>query len=241
MSNAKNNLLPKKIIGRLEDYLGELVYGGIDGCITTFAVVSGAVGAGLNSSIIIILGFANLLADGFAMSIGAYLSSKSKNDNYEKQKQNLYIQIEKKPDTQKQILRDIYKKNGFKGELLEQTLSVITSNKSVWVDNLINEKDSISKDNRSPILIGVYTYISFILVGLIPLSIYIWDFIGTVKGNLFVWASVLTGLGFLIIGILKSKVTEAKLFKSIFQTITLGTIAALVSYSVGDLIEQLLS
>ena len=65
---------------KYEAYLGEFVYGGIDGCVTTFAVVAGSVGAGLDSSIIIILGFANLLADGFAMSVGAYLSNKTKKD-----------------------------------------------------------------------------------------------------------------------------------------------------------------
>ncbi|NIJ45621.1 VIT1/CCC1 family predicted Fe2+/Mn2+ transporter [Wenyingzhuangia heitensis] len=70
-----------KIYQKTEKYLGEFVYGGIDGCVTTFAVVAGSVGANLNSSIIIILGFANLLADGFAMSIGAYLSAKTEKDN----------------------------------------------------------------------------------------------------------------------------------------------------------------
>jgi VIT1/CCC1 family predicted Fe2+/Mn2+ transporter len=74
------------LLGKIEAYLGEFIYGGIDGCVTTFAVVAGAVGAGLDSFIIIILGFANLLADGFAMFIGSYLSSKSERDNYEKHK-----------------------------------------------------------------------------------------------------------------------------------------------------------
>ena len=61
-------------------YLPEFVYGGIDGSITTFAVVSGAMGASLSSSIILILGFANLFADGFSMAISNYFSIKSKND-----------------------------------------------------------------------------------------------------------------------------------------------------------------
>ena len=69
---------------RFQEYLGEFVYGGMDGCVTTFAVVAGSVGADLGSSVIIILGFANLLADGFSMSVGAYLSSKSERDNYDK-------------------------------------------------------------------------------------------------------------------------------------------------------------
>jgi len=72
--------------GRFQDYLREFVYGGIDGSITTFAVVAGAEGANLSSSIVIIMGFANLIADGFAMSVGSYLSSKSEREIYNKHK-----------------------------------------------------------------------------------------------------------------------------------------------------------
>jgi VIT1/CCC1 family predicted Fe2+/Mn2+ transporter len=86
MSHQESKLHQLTGLARYEKYLGPFVYGGIDGSITTFAVVAGAVGAGLNSSVIIILGFANLLADGFSMSIGAYLSSKSEHSYYHKQK-----------------------------------------------------------------------------------------------------------------------------------------------------------
>lgn len=65
---------------KIEQYLGEFVYGAIDGTVTTFAVVAGAVGAGLNSKVIVILGFANLIADGFSMGASAYLSAKSERD-----------------------------------------------------------------------------------------------------------------------------------------------------------------
>ena len=51
-------------------YLPEFVYGGIDGAVTTFAVVAGVIGASLSPAIVLILGFANLFADGFSMDIG---------------------------------------------------------------------------------------------------------------------------------------------------------------------------
>lgn len=227
--------------GRFEGYLGEFVYGGIDGCVTTFAVVAGAVGASLDSSVIIILGFANLLADGFAMSIGAYLSSRSEKDNYEKHKQIEYWEVDNLPDVERQEIREIYAAKGFEGELLEQIVEGITNNKDRWVDVMMKEELEMSKDERSPILIGALTYASFLLVGIIPLLIYVWDYIGTVSGNLFVWSSVLTGIGFLIIGVLKSKVTQTGLFRGVFETLALGAIAAMVSYFVGDLLEGLLT
>ncbi|HMO78882.1 MAG TPA: VIT1/CCC1 transporter family protein [Candidatus Paceibacterota bacterium] len=61
-------------------YLPDFIFGSIDGLVTTFAIVSGVVGASLSSSIILILGFANLFADGFSMAVSNYLSSKSGQD-----------------------------------------------------------------------------------------------------------------------------------------------------------------
>jgi VIT1/CCC1 family predicted Fe2+/Mn2+ transporter len=63
-----------------EDYLREFVYGGMDGAVTTFAVVTGAAGANLGVRVILILGYANVLADGFSMAVGSYLSEKSDQD-----------------------------------------------------------------------------------------------------------------------------------------------------------------
>lgn len=65
---------------RFESYLSEFVYGATDGTVTTFAVVAGAAGAGLSSAVIVILGFANLMADGFSMGASSYLSAKSERD-----------------------------------------------------------------------------------------------------------------------------------------------------------------
>lgn len=66
-----------KLKQHIEDYLSEFVYGGIDGAVTTFAVVAGATGAGFNAKVLLVLGFSNLIADGFSMSVGSYLSKKS--------------------------------------------------------------------------------------------------------------------------------------------------------------------
>ncbi|MEM9686898.1 MAG: VIT1/CCC1 transporter family protein [Bacteroidota bacterium] len=227
--------------GKFEDYLGEFVYGGIDGCVTTFAVVAGAVGAGLSSTVIIILGFANLLADGFAMSVGAYLSSKSERDNYKKHKQIEYWEVEKMPDIEREEIREIYRAKGFEGDILEKAVDIITSDKDRWVDVMMKEELEMIEEGRSPLIIGAVTYVSFILVGLIPLLIYVWDYIGSVSGNLFVWSSVLTAAGFIIIGILKTKITQTKVWKGVLETLILGAVAAFVAYFVGDILEKLIA
>ncbi len=230
----------KGLLKRYEAYLGEFVYGGIDGCVTTFAVVAGAVGAGLSSSIIIILGFANLLADGFAMSVGAYLSSKSEKDNYEKHKQLEYWEVDNLPEVETEEIRDIYRAKGFEGDLLEQIVSVITSDKDRWVDVMMKEELNMMEETKSPLKMGAVTYFAFILIGLIPLLTYVWDYFSPLGTNLFLIASCLTACGFIIVGIFKTYITETPVWKGILETLLLGAIAAAVSYFVGDLLEHLI-
>lgn len=176
-----------KIKRHFEDYLSEFVYGGIDGAVTTFAVVAGATGARFDVKILLVLGFANLIADGFSMGVGSYLSSKS-----------------------------------------EQEL-------------MLKHKESI-KDEPSPIINGVTTYISFILAGLVPLLAYTINVIfGLNSTNLFAIAIALTALAFVAIGLLKSKVSEAPVARSITETLVLGALAAGAAYAVGGLLERLIA
>lgn len=231
----------KELFNKLEAYLGEFVYGGFDGCVTTFAVVAGSVGAGLESAVIIILGFANLLADGFAMSVGAYLASKTANENYHKHKQREYAEVEKTPELEQAEIRAIYAAKGFKGELLEQVVEVITSEKETWVNVMMKEELELILEKRSPFLIGLVTYLSFILIGLIPLIIYLIDYGKPLGQNLFGLASILTGLGFVTIGWLKSYVNHIKVWKGILETVALGLVAAVIAYYVGAFLEQILA
>lgn len=221
-------------------YLGEFVYGGIDGAVTTFAVVSGSVGAGLDNKIIIILGFANLLADGFAMSVGAYLSSKSVKDNYNKHKAIEYWEVDNLPEMEKKEVEIIYRKKGFKGDLLQQVVNTIIADKDRWVEVMMKDELEMTEERKSPLMMGFVTYLSFILIGLIPLVIYLWDYIGYFPGNLFVWTSIFTSLAFIFIGFLKTYITQTSKLKGILETLILGILAAIVAYFVGDILEGIL-
>lgn len=231
----------KSFLKRFQDYLGEFVYGGIDGSVTTFAVVAGAAGAELSSSVVLILGFANLLADGFSMSVGAYLSKKSERDSFEKYKATEYWEIENLPHLEREEIRDIYLAKGFEGELLERVVDVICADKDRWVDVMMKEEIGLIKEQKSPFTIGATTFISFVIVGTIPLIAYIWDYATGFTGSMFITSSILTGLAFIVIGFLKSYVTNASRIKGILETLILGALAASVAYFVGDILEKMLS
>jgi vacuolar iron transporter family protein len=202
-----------KSIKRHEKYLGQFVYGGTDGCVTTFAVVAGASGAGLESSVVIILGFANLLADGFSMSIGAYLSSKSERAYL--QKQRVAITADK------------------------DRLTPTTKEETENINTITNADPGVHQDKKSPFAIALATLISFIVIGFIPMSVYLWDLIVPVRGNLFLISSLLTGLGFISIGSLKAYITRTRWWRGIAETLLLGILAALVAYFAGSWLEQL--
>lgn len=123
-----------------KDYIGEFVYGGIDGIITTFAVVAGAEGASLGISVVIILGVANLIADGFSMSVGNFFSTKTEIDTYHRHRQTEYWEVENLREAEVEEIRQIYRAKGFQGTLLEQVVEVITADKDVWVDTMMKEE-----------------------------------------------------------------------------------------------------
>jgi len=229
-----------KFWSKWNEYIGEFVYGGIDGSVTTFAVVAGAAGANLDSSIVIILGFANLIADGFAMSVGSYLSNKSELERYAKHEQIEYWEVDHLPEKEREEVREIYAAKGFEGELLNKVVEVITADKKRWVDVMMKEELGMIKEEKSPLAMGSVTFLSFILVGFIPLLVYVIDYVSPNSiDSPFQISILLTSLGFVAIGWLKSIVNQTKVLKSIGETLFLGAIAAGLSYLVGDLLEQL--
>ncbi|MFN8415208.1 MAG: VIT1/CCC1 transporter family protein [Cytophagaceae bacterium] len=226
-----------------KEYIAEFVYGGIDGAVTTFAVVAGAAGAGLSETVVIILGVANLIADGFSMSVGNYISSKSEIESYERHKEVEYWEIENLREKEIEEIREIYRNKGFEGELLEQVVAVITKDKDVWVDTMMKEElEMVRDDSKTPFKTAFVTFLSFFAIGSIPLMSYVLQGLFDIPDEkLFFISCVFTGIGLTIVGILKSKVNERSLLRGIAETVLLGGIAASLSYFVGDILKTWVS
>jgi VIT1/CCC1 family predicted Fe2+/Mn2+ transporter len=178
------------MIKKIENNLREFVYGGMDGAVTTFAVVTGAAGANLGSNVILILGFANVLADGFSMAVGSYLSEKS-----------------------------------------DQDLSM-------------SKGDSEKEDHESPIGASIATFVSFILIGFIPLSVYTIDYVFGLELDssvVLTWSVVFTLLAFIGIGYLRGVITKISRTRAVLESFGLGLAAALISYGVGNLLERVIA
>jgi len=227
--------------GKYENYVPEFVYGGIDGAITTFAVVAASAGAGLSPGIVFILGISNMLADGLSMSVGSFLSTKAELDRYDSIKSQEYDEIEKFADHETDEIRDIYAQKGFEGILLEEIVAKITSDKDLWVAEMMIGEHGMQVEDVNPKLNGLVTFISFCLLATVPILPYIWAFAtGTEVDNAFVLACIFTAVAFIIIGALKGYINQTNKIKGIIETLGLGGIAAAVAYFAGDWLEKLI-
>jgi VIT1/CCC1 family predicted Fe2+/Mn2+ transporter len=160
-------------------YLPEFVYVGIDGSVTTFAIIAGAIGGGLNSAAILILGFANLFADGFSMAVSNYLSAKS-------------------------------------------------------VLEMKNRHIVQSSNQKKPINSAIATFISFLIVGFIPLvSFLVSAVFGIMDETKFIWSFILTGIALLTVGMIKGEIVRKHPIRAAIETLIIGGIAAVIAYFVG--------
>jgi len=225
------------MLGFDRGYISEFVYGGIDGAITTFAVVAGAAGAGADIKWVLIFGLANLIADGFSMSVGNFFSTKADQDSFEKHMAIEYWEIENLREREVQEIRNIYSSKGFEGELLDKVVDVITADKDVWVDTMMKEELEMSRNDKTPVQTATATFLSFMVAGFIPLAAYILAAITPIdQSNLFLFSCIGTGVALLMVGYLKGIVTNGMKFKSIAQTLLLGGIAAALAYYVGEVL-----
>ena len=219
--------------GPKPNYLPDAVYGAIDGTVTTFAVVSGAIGADLSSRVVLILGIANLLADGFSMAAGNFTATKSAADMVERlREQELrHIQLDKEGETRE--VREIYRAKGFAGEPLETLTRLMTSRRDVWVDLMLAEEYGISAASRSAIRAAGMTFLAFALAGLVPLAPFL---LGIPQAPLV--AVGLTAFVFAAIGSFRSRWSARSWRSCGVETLAIGMTAALVAYGVGALIAQ---
>ncbi len=215
-------------------YLGEFVYGAIDGTVTTFAVVAGATGAALSPGIVIILGFANLVADGFSMAIGNFLSEKAQRDFIERERKREEWEIENVPEGEKQEVREIFKKKGFTGKDLDRAVEIITSNKKVWVETMMSDELRLLESAKSPWKTASRTYFGFVTIGIIPLLAYVLAYFFPIfQQNTFAIAIIMTGIALFIVGAVKRYVTKKNLWTSALETVFIGGVAAFIAYYIG--------
>ena len=212
----------------LGSYLSDFVFGGIDGAVTTFAVVAGVTGASLSPAIVLILGFANLFADGFSMAVGNYLSTKSRKEFAEKIRKSEEHSVHTTPEEEREEIREIMSGKGFSGRQLTEAVDIITADKEVWVDMMMKDEFGIFEDHTSPFRSGIVTFVSFNIIGFIPLMAYVLAyFIPVISGRTFELSVALTSAALFIVGSVKARVVYEKWYTAGAETFLVGGLAVM--------------
>ena len=224
--------------GAGSQYLGEMVYGGLDGIITTFAVVSGVAGAQLGINVILILGLANLLADGFSMGIGAYLSAKSEREYYERERAREAWEVDRFPEGERAELFDLYRTQGYSEEEARQLVTIKTHDRERWVDSMMLEELGMLKEEKNPLLSGLATVVAFVVAGSVPLLVYLLAMTVAIPASALFPASIfLSALALFGLGATKVLVTQMSALRSGLEMLLVGGLAAGVAYAVGALLK----
>lgn len=214
-------------------HLRDLIYGGLDGAVTTFAIVAGVQGAGLSPTIIITLGIANVLADGFSMAAGNYSGTKAELDDVKRLRAIEERHIETAPEGEREELRQILRLKGLEGEVLELATDAIAAKRSAWINMMLVDEYGMSPVDPSPFRAAVATFSAFMLAGMIPLLPFLFG-----VANAFETATAATGCVFFAIGALKSRWSLAPWWRSGAETLLIGASAAAIAFFVGSLFHQ---
>src|SRR3989338_5336602 len=238
---------PSAIRERLQNgfqrsYLKDFVYGAIDGAVTTFAVVSAVAGANLSGKIVIVLGVANLLGDGFSMAASNFLGTRAEEQLREKARREEALHIQQLPDGEREEIRQIFAAKGFKGKSLERAVQIITSDKEQWVNTILTEELGLATVGPSPLRAALCTFAAFLIVGSLPLLSFLWQwFVPSAPFDPFLYSTIITGLAFFLVGALKSRFVGERWYAAGAETLVVGGCAALLAFMVGVLLKGIVS
>ena len=217
-----------------QNHLGDFVYGGIDGTVTTFAIVAGVEGAGFSSKVVLALGIANILADGFSMAASNYSGTKAEQDNIARLREIEHRHITEEPEGELLEVREILSMKGFEGEDLEKTAEAITNHKDTWINYMLAEEYGVSTADKNPLHSGLVTFLAFFVCGLVPLVPFL-----VPADNPFLYSTFAALTTFFIIGTMKSRWSIQQWWRSGLETLVIGGVAAGIAYYAGWLVGQL--
>jgi VIT1/CCC1 family predicted Fe2+/Mn2+ transporter len=218
--------------GPQQSYLRDFIYGAIDGAVTTFAIVSGVAGAQLSTNIVIILGVANLIGDGFSMAASNYLGARADRQLRHRIKLEEEAHIAEYPAGEREEIRQIFERKGFAADDLDRVVEVITADRERWVETMLAEEHGMSANGPVPWRAAAVTFAAFVLVGGAPLAPFLLGW------NSYNASSILTGAAFFLVGAAKSRFVAQSWWTSGLETLALGGGAAGLAYVVGLMLRD---
>ncbi|MBI2591191.1 MAG: VIT1/CCC1 transporter family protein [Candidatus Brennerbacteria bacterium] len=222
-------------VNGVSSFIRDIVYGANDGIITTFAVVAGVAGASLDSGAVIILGLANLAADGFSMAASNYLGSRSERQLMEKEYLSEEQEVAQMPGQEQKEVRDIFLEHGYNIQDSQIMSELIKKNKPFWLNFMMRYELGFNPDQKNSLRSAYFTFLAFVVAGFLPLA----PFIFFPGADIFKVSAVATGLALFMVGALRYLVTGKHWLVSGLEMLFVGGIAASIAYFIGLIISRI--
>jgi len=227
--------------------LKPLIFGGLDGILTSFAIVAGAVGGAVGPKVVLILGFSNIFADALAMGVGEFLSSKAESEWILSERKREMWEMENYPEGEIQEMIDIYEEKGMTREDAKAVITTMAKYKDFFVNIMMAEELELNVPpddyKTESFKDGIIMFCSFAFFGALPLLGYV--IIPTTFPNLddfflFYTACTVTGIVLFIMGCIKSIFSASKWYISGLETFLLGGACATVAYTIGQAVDSII-
>ncbi|KAL3693840.1 hypothetical protein R1sor_007491 [Riccia sorocarpa] len=224
------------------EYVKSIVYGGLDAIVTSFALVASVSGGRYPAAAVIVLGCANLIADGLSMGFGDYLSSTTEQSYAANQKEISDWEFRNNMQEQVKNLVNVYESHGMSRADAEQVVAVFSKYDNLLTTAKMTMDDGLlpPDEEESPFKHGIVTFFSFLAFGSTPILSF--AVLNPVTQNIhvkFIVACVVTALALILLGIAKAKISGEKYLNSIFMVVGNGGIAALAAYFISYGLEKL--
>ena len=235
-SHIRRDHRPAAVAARLaaprRSRVSDWVLGAIDGGVTTFAIAAGAIGASLSSGVVVVLGLANLLADGFSMAAGRYAGARAETDRRASARRRERQHVSLVPEGEREEVRQILANKGIGGADLERAVKVITADEERWIDFMLVEELGFSPHPERPAAAATATFLVFLACCLLPIAPFLVDeAVGLASPML--WSGGVTAVAFATIGAVKGQVTGQPPLKSALWTLAVGGGAAAIAFAIG--------
>lgn len=233
--------------GKYSMFIKNIIFGGIDGVITTFAIITASYAADINVKTILILGLSNVLADGFSMGFGDYASSYSELQHFNTERKKEELEYETNFEQEVEELVDLYIDKGICYEDSIQLVNILAKQeyKTVFLDHmmLLELNIPLPDSNHEVIMKAIITTVSFYIFGLVPLFIYILAKLFSFhnKNAIFACTSITCAITLFCIGSFGSYISKQSIVKGGLITLSNGAFASGLAYIIGFVLHKTLN
>ena len=224
-------------LGRTQEFLKQITYGGNDGIVTTFAIVAGFAGAAadgvaqIGALAVLVFGLANLIADAVSMGLGEFLSTRSAHDLFHSRRARELEEIATNPAQEQREMTTILQQRGLSHTDAAAATEILARNPPMMADLMMTyEFGMMDPDGDNPAVNGFFTFLSFVVFGAVPLLPY---FLLPPDPTTFRLSLIASAGALVALGLLRWNATGERLLRCVGETVAVGSVCGAVAYAVG--------